>query len=143
MQIGDQSKQQQHQNGDEHAKCPRIVEPFAALHAANVQRRNPAQGNERERHEVSAIVCERTRLGASHKERATRGKVQHRREIWQVAHPVGPSGHEAREVSIARAGPHVKTTLLRITGRQFEYTRSKGQKEAQPREDPNQYRAWP
>src|SRR4029077_5792874 len=59
------------------------------------------------------------------------------REVWEIAGPVSPGGHEAGEISEGALAPDIESTFTGIAGRKLEHRKCERGVEAKPCADPN------
>src|ERR1700677_3977824 len=74
-------------------------------------------------------------------QQTARSKVEHRRKIRKVAHPVSPRGEKAREIAEGVLRPDIKAAFLWIASRKLDHARRKRHEEAKTSKDPDQDRA--
>src|SRR6202020_1219979 len=65
------------------------------------------------------------------------GKIEHRREIGQVASPVRPGGNEAGEIAKSTFAPDVNSAFVGIARRELDYRERQRRVENKPRADPD------
>lgn len=73
----------------------------------------------------------------AHEQNIARGEIEHGREVWEIAGPVGPGGHEAGEVSEGALAPDIEAAFVGIAGRKLEHGKCERSVEAKPCADPD------
>ena len=100
-----------------HGKRAHVMQPFANVQADHIHHRGERQREQRKDDVESCVVREMSPGALPHVNNVAGGEIKHGGEIWQVAGPVRPRGHESGEISERFFAPDVKPALVRISRR--------------------------
>ena len=113
------------------------MQPFADVEPNHVQPRGRCQSDERKHDGIGGATRKGLPFGWPNVEHVKSREIENGWKVRKIGSPVGPRGHEAREIAEGALRPDVQASLIRIARGKFDDRKREQGIKSEPRAEPD------